>query len=266
MKAKKRTKSGESRMFITPQDKEVQRALDRFWYTYYSKPISTEKRNRLAEQFAEEWLDSSKIKTDKPFIRHPATKIRALERSYTVGEVLADFIMRVDQVAERMAEYPVANQDSNVNGANKRKQVERAIFFQEDEDIAEEKDDTRVPAYSVRESEIILDNSIEDILFAETTPTVERFRGELRKVKKYAEFYATSFAEDYGYPKQEALRRIKRLDLSRVRECEICSGAFYPTDLRQRYCDCQQNPDEKLSTCQRIAKQIGDLMRNKSII
>jgi len=251
-------------MYLTPQEIAVQNALDAFWFENYTKLLTLEQRNQLAEQFAAEWVDPKKIKIDKTFIRHPATKKRLYNRDYTVMDVLADFIMRVDQVEERSAEYPVANQDYAVTGAARRQQKERSIFSQGEEDAMEEGD--KLPPYSVMESDIELANSIEDIIFAEVAPDVEKFRAELRKVKRFADFYATTFAEEYGYDKKDALRRIKRMDLSRVRECEVCSGAYYAHDLRQRYCDCQQNPNEKLSTCQRIAKKTNDLMRINSII
>ncbi|WP_338753411.1 hypothetical protein [Bacillus sp. FJAT-52991] len=253
-------------MFLTPQQREVQNALDRFWFTYYTKSLTAEQRIELADQFAVEWLDRPKFKIDSEFIRHPATLKRSFSRSHTVADVLADFIMRVDQVAERSAEYPISNPDHQVKGDRDRRENERSVYNQYQEDEAEKDEQARIPPYSVRESDIVLENSAEDILFKEASPSVKQFRAQLRKVKEFAEFYATTFADEYGYDKQGALRLIKRLGLSRVRECEICGGAYYAHDLRQRYCDCQQNPIENLSTCQRIAKQIGDLVREKSII
>lgn len=225
-------------MFITPQERVVQGALDAFWYEHYTKQYSIIERNDLVAAFSDKWLDSTKIKTDKAFIRHPATKLRNYDRGYTIADVLADFIMRADQVEERKEEYPLSNPDHAVNGVFFRKEHERSIFFQYEEDVQKEGD--TLPAYSVKESDIVLPNSIEDILFAETVPNIEQFRTELRKVKKFAEFYSTIFSEEYGYDKRDALRRIKQLDLSRVRECEICGSAFYTHDLRRHICDMQR--------------------------
>lgn len=240
MKTPKPRKEGGGRYFKTPQEKDVQAALTAFWYEHYTKPYTTDERNRLAEQFADQWLDPTKVKIDKAFIRHPATVRRDFSRDYTVAEVLADFIMRANQFAERSAEYPISNPDHFVNSARERQKEERSIYFQYEEDIAAEKGkESRLPPYSVRENAIILENSIEDILFAEHSPDVGKFQAEIRRVKKFAEFYATTFAEEYGYEKAEVLRRIKRLDLTRVRECEICGGAFYAHDFRRHVCDCQ---------------------------
>ncbi|MGG3691119.1 hypothetical protein [Heyndrickxia ginsengihumi] len=224
---------------MTPQEKAVQAALDAFWYEHYTKPHTSKQRNELAAVFADKWIDRSKIKPDKVFIRHPATQRRLYDHSYTVAEVLADFIMRVDQVKERDEEFPISNPDHDVNGKFKRRERERFILFRDDEDQSPE-ETKPMPPYSVKVNDIVLPNSIEDIIFAETAPDVGVFRAQLRKVKKFAEFYATTFAEEYGYDKQEALRGIKRLDLSRIRECEICGSAFYAHDLRRHVCDMQR--------------------------
>lgn len=225
-------------MYLTPQEMAVQGALDAFWYEHYTKSYTVNERNELAAAFADQWLDGTKIKSDKAFIRHPATKKRNYDRSYTVADVLADFILRIDQVTERSREYPVQNPDYSLKGDRLRKDKERSIFFQYEEDAMKEGD--MIPPYSVTESDFQQANSIEDILFVDTAPNVEQFRAELRKVKKFAEFYATTFSEEYGYDKRDALRRIKELDLSRVRECEICGSAFYAHDLRRHVCDMQR--------------------------
>ncbi|MDF1510195.1 hypothetical protein PZE06_18840 [Robertmurraya sp. DFI.2.37] len=240
MKLTKVRKEGGGKDFKTPQEKDVQAALNVFWYVHYTKTYTTDERNRLAEQFAKQWLDPTKVKIDKAFIRHPATAKRDFSRDYTVAEVLADFIMRVDQVAERSEEYPVNNPDHAVNGARERQENERSIYFQYEDDIAEQKgEEPRLPPYSVRENSIVAENSIEDVLFAEHSPDIIKFRAELRHVKQFAEFYATTFAEEYGFKKAETMRKIKSLDLSRVRECEICGSAFYAHDLRRHVCDMQ---------------------------
>jgi hypothetical protein len=250
--------------FMTPQEKAVQNALDAFWYEHYTKEYTTEERNQLAEEFADNWLE--KVSAVKPFIRHPATKHKRFNRELTVSEVLADFIMRANQFEERQAEYPVNNPDRERNTSKKREAEERSIFFQGWEDALDKDKGESVPAYSVTESEFEQENSIEDVIFQEEVPDVSKFITRLRHVKEFADFYATSFAEEYGFDKADAKKRIRQLDLSRVRECEICGGAFYARDLRLRYCDCQQEATKNLSTCQKIAKKKADLMREKSII
>lgn len=225
-------------MYITPQERVVQGALDAFWYEHYTNEYTTDERNKLAEAFTDKWLDSTKIKVDKAYIRHPATKTRLYDRNYTVVEVLADFIMRVRQVSERSQEYPIGNPDYDVNGARFRQEHERSIFFQNEQDAMEEGE--TLPPYSVTEDSFEQKNSIEDVLFAENAPDIDRFRKELRHIKKFADFYATTYADERSLDKKEVLRRIKRLDLSRVRECEICGSAFYAHHLRRHVCDMQR--------------------------
>ncbi|KAB2332927.1 hypothetical protein [Bacillus mesophilum] len=224
-------------MYLTPQEYEVQSALNRFWDANYTQEYTADERNQLAEDFTLEWLDPSKIKIDKPFIRHPATRKRERSRSCTVADVLADFIMRVDQVAERQQEYPVTNPDRSVRDDRDRMQKERSIFFQYEMDAMVEGD--VMPSGLVTELQLA-DDSIEDILFAEVAPDIEAFRQELRRVKQNAEFYTTTLAEKYGYQRKDVLRRIRKLDLSRVRECKVCGSAFYAHDYRRHICDMQQ--------------------------
>lgn len=236
-------------MYLTPQEKAVQGALDAFWYEYYTKHLTTNQRNLLAGEFAEKWLDGTKIKTHKAFIRHPATKKRLYDRSHTVADVLADFIIRANQNDERDAEYPVENPDYEVNGTRRRQDKERSLYFKDDLDKPKEERDP-LPPYSVRSNDIVLPNSIEDELFKETAPDVGQFRKELCRVKRFPEFYATSFAEEYNYEEKDAMLRIKKLDLSRVRECYICGSAFYAHDLRRHVCDMQRGIADKKPSVQ----------------
>lgn len=240
MKRKKSRKAGGGN-FVTPQEREVQAALTAFWYEHYTKSYSKSYRVLLASEFSEKWLDPTKVKIDKAFIRHPATRLRDFARTYTVADVLADFIMRVDQVAERNEEFPISNPDHAHAGAKERKDNELSIHYQYEDDIAElEGKKLRLPPYSIRESDIVLDNSIEDTLFKEPTPDVKQFRAELRRVKQNAESYATKYVKERGAEKGEVLLRIKRLDLIRVRECSVCGNPFYAHDKRRYVCDLQK--------------------------
>lgn len=224
-------------MYITPQEYEVQFALIKFWDDNYTKDYSSAYRSLLAAEFSDKWLDPTKIKIDKAFIRHPATRKRERSRSCTVSDVLADFIMRIDQVAERQQEYPVTNPDRTVKDDSERKEKEQGIFYQFQIDAMKEGD--VMPGGFATQYQLA-DSSIEDLIFAEVVPEIDAFRKELRYIKRNAEFYATTFAEKHGYQRKDALRRIKKLDLSRVRECKICGSAFYAHDYRRHICDMQQ--------------------------
>lgn len=240
MKRKKSRPAGGGN-FVTPQEREVQAALTAFWYEHYTKQYTTDQRNVLAEQFAEERLDPTKVKIDKVFIRHPATRLRDFTRSCTVADVLADFIMRVDQVAERAEEFPVSNPDHSHTGVQRRQENELSIHYQYQDDIAEQKGkEPRLPPYSIKESDIVIDNSIETTFFAEEQPDVKQFQAELRRVKRNAGTFAKKYAKVRGYEEAEVIRRIKRLEIRRVRECSVCGNAFYAHDKRRHVCDLQR--------------------------
>lgn len=245
---------------LTKEETAVKDALYRFWFDHYTKPYTTAQRNQLVEDFASEWLDSSKIKMDKPVFYHPMNclKRRYDETKRTAMDILADFIMRANMHEERRAEYSVTHAEQELTNADDRKELERSIFFQYEEDAMEEGE--RVPPYSIRESSIVLENSIEVTLFLETAPDVKKYREELKKVMEYPEFWATTLSEEYGYDKAEALREIKGLELDRVRECLICGNGFYAHDKRRHICDQQHGRDTKgnrtkHSACENIYQQ-----------
>ncbi|MHC8516193.1 hypothetical protein [Sporosarcina sp. ITBMC105] len=258
---------------LTEAEIAVQRALYKLWYEYYTQHMPQEKRNQLAADFAEKWLDPSLIKVDKPFIRHPATRRKVIQPSFTIAEVLADFILRAMQEEEKFADYPVLNPDTELRREFDRKEKERSIVFESEQDTgaadsAESITPTKQP-YSVSERELPLVESVEDELFAEITPTVDAFRRQLEKVKMNARKYARKY-ESQGYQYADTLRRIRRLDITRVRECLECQGAFYAHDFRRYVCDLQHGRTEKgeqtkLSTCELSAdRRRSERTRNNS--
>lgn len=254
---------------MTDAEIAVQRALNDLWYANYTKLIKQAERNQLAADFAEQWLDPSRIKVDKPFIRHPATARKVFQRNYTVAEVLADFILRAKRKEEKSAEYPILNRDTELRREQSRRQYERSIVFESETDDDAEGMAESLPPYSVYERDLTIDNSIESELFAETSPTVDDFRRQLGKVKANVRKYAREY-EAKGYSYSDTLRRIKRLDLSRVRECVECGQAFYAHDLRRYVCDMQHGRTEKgerseLSTCELSAdRRRSETARNNS--
>lgn len=217
---------------MTKAETVVQNALYELWYDYYTQPISTKERNELVQEFTDKWLDSTKIKVDKATYYHPMTRLKQrFDRPpVTAAEILADFIIRADMHEERNAEYPVTHDEQDLTLEDRRRTNELGLFSDELDDEAGE----RVPFGYVSEADAIA-QSYEP----KDPPTVEEFRAELARVKKYAEFYATSFEEDYGYNYDDALKRIKGLRLERVKECIVCGGAFYPRNVRREVCDQQ---------------------------
>lgn len=261
----------------TAAEKIVQFELNGLWWNEYTKDHTKTRRNRIAWCFAKRWLDPSKVKIDKPFIRHPATARKVKQRNYTVAEVLADFVMRVDQVVEKEEMYPIFNQDTEIRREGIRRDRERSIIFESEYDqaVAEVSESKtpgatyRKPPYSIDESNFNNENPVESVLFADPKPTVESFRRQLAKVKRQAARYATRYT-GMGYDYADTVRRIRRLDLERIRECLECGQPFYAHDLRRQLCDLQHGKTEKgerseSSMCELLAdKQRSVETRNNS--
>lgn len=217
---------------MTIAESAVQNALYELWYDYYAQSITQKERNQLARDFTEQWLDPSKVKVDKPAYYHPMTRLKQrFDRPpVTALEILADFVIRADIHAERGVEYPVTHEEQEITLEDRRRTNEVGLFSDE----VDYEEGERVPYGYISEADAIAQ------LYTPTKPiSADDFKIELSRVKKYAAFYATSFAEEYGYDRKETLKRINALDLERVRECKVCGGAFYPKDLRRFVCDQQ---------------------------
>lgn len=217
---------------MTISETTVQNALYELWYDFYTSNITTKERNELVEEFTEQWLDSTKIKVDKPAYYHPMNRLKQRydQPPVTAMSILADFILRASEVSERDEEYPVHNAESELTREDNRKRDEVGLFSDEIDVEAGE----RVPYGMISEAEAIAQ------MYTPRKPLeVEGYRMELARVKRYVGFYATTFLEEYGYNKDDTLRKIKALRLERVRECLVCGGAFYAHDLRRSVCDQQ---------------------------
>ncbi|MGO1061084.1 hypothetical protein ACTL32_18380 [Planococcus sp. FY231025] len=217
---------------MTKAEALVKEALYELWFEHYTKPITLEQRLKLTQDFVDIWLDSTQIKIDKPFIYHPSLhhKNRYDQPPVTVQEVLADFILRAHMVAERDEEYPVTNPEAELNTADKRLKREVGLFSDNIDAEAGE----RTPYGTLTDAEAIAR------MYTPRAPvTVKKLTAELARVKNYAEFYATTFAEEYGYEKLDVLQRIKSLKLERIKTCVVCDGAFYPRNIRREVCDQQ---------------------------
>ena len=226
----------------TTAERKVQRAINRLWYRHYTKELTTEERNRMTGSFARKHLNPSKIKIDKPFVVHPMTRKKIKQRTCTVQEVLADFILRDNQSEEN----PFHHQEKTVRSAAIRKKRERSIILQSEYDkaIAEAKEarkSYRKPPYSIEEYQFNTESPIERQLAAGTPQSVKGFRRQIEHVKKNAKRYALKY-ERMGYDYSETLQRIRRLDPNRVREC---GNAFYAHDGRRYVCDLQHGINER---------------------
>lgn len=249
-------------MLLTNDEREAVRATLEFWRKNEKAPQSW--RNRLVEEFTEQWR--FKVDLTKPIMRHPKI-YRKQRRKYSILEVLADFILDVEQVAERNEEYPVQNREKMFNDEKDRIKNELSIVF--DSDYSG--DDYRTPPYSIEEYTFNTDNPVEDALFRKSkAETVEELRALLRHVKDNAELYVKRYADptkdwneetkDKKRTPENVRKAIYALELDRVRECKICGGAFYAHDRRQVVCDIQKDKNSNYSTCQKLNKRINEKM------
>lgn len=96
-------------------------------------------------------------------MRHPSL-LRKSAAYQTIGDILADFIMNVGEVAERLSEYPV-------RGAEKRyreevRSNERELLLRYDRS---DHDSDYCPRGTIFADSIAMTNSVEDVLFFERT-------------------------------------------------------------------------------------------------
>jgi len=244
----------------------VQKAIYDLWFGNYSNDsLTTEDRIKMTEDFTSEYADPDKVKVDKPFLRHPMTYRKQFQRTATIAEVLGDFILRIDQVCERDEEYPIHGTEKVFMDGQKAQKRELSIYAQAEQDRAEAlstshlvkyrfTNGTTRPSYSIDEADVIAEASLVGRHKAGyKAPTVAEFGSTLRKVKANPDKWATHFALK-GYDYAITLRKIKRLDIGRVRECIECGEPFYAHDLRRNVCDLQHG----------IVKRDGKWVRSKS--
>lgn len=241
---------------ITREEAGVQKAIYDLWYKHYTDDkITTKYRNDMSRVFMALWADPTKIKVGKPFLRHPATRLKDFSRSYTIAEVLADFVMRVKASEEKYEEYPVHGVEKVLRDNAKDRKHLVGIYSQDesDRDSAEDYEhlrkyrlpkQTAMSAYDMSEFSVVQQQSavgervIESDTAGNSTKAIREFKRVLRREKSKAKGYARLYAND-GYDYDDALRRIRRLDDKRVRECIECGEVFYAHDNRRYVCDLQ---------------------------
>lgn len=242
---------------ITRQEAGVQKAIYDLWYKHYTNDkVTTKYRNDMARVFNALWADTTEIKVDKAFLRHPATRLKDFARSYTISEILADFIMCIDQVAERSEEYSINGVDKVFRDTVKDRGRLAGIYSQDEEDMdamidGEQLRKTGLPRltdspmskydlseYSVVEKQSKVGEPINDGEVESDEVAIRKFQRILVKEKSRAVGYARLYAND-GYDFKDALSRIRKLDISRVRTCTECGNVFYAHDRRRHLCDLQ---------------------------
>jgi len=240
---------------ITATHRTAQAALNDLWYRYYTAELTQDARNGLAQAFIDDWLIDPPFNPAEAFIFHPATSKRDYTR-VTVTDVLTDFVLRALQSDEKNADYPVENPDRQVNGKFLRRDSELSLIS--DGDLPEDEDGEPSAAELPRDGYSVLESDVPDS-YTPRTMSVEDAKRQLERVKAFAPYYAERYAEARGYAVNEVQRRIRRLDVDRVRECPECGNGFYAHDLRRQVCDMQIGIGTELSACEKRAKNRADL-------
>jgi hypothetical protein len=234
-------------MHLTAEEKKAIPAVHAFWADHCK--IDTGFRSLLVKYFTEEW--EGKIDMTRPITKHPATKRKELTL-YSILDILTDFILVADQVAEREEEYPIANPDRRARETRKIRSTEYSLVL--DESIKDDDEDYRRPPFSVEERSLPAADTVTDVLFGDNCcESVEDLQDLLRHVKQFPHFYVATYAEEMPEKRRDrkvAEKSIKALDISRVRECDVCGGAFYAHDLRRHVCDIQKYPQSLNSACE----------------
>ncbi|NJJ38402.1 hypothetical protein [Paenibacillus apii] len=181
-------------------------------------------------------------------MRHPAL-LRKSAKQFSIGDILADYIMNIDEVAERSAEYPVHGPEREYRDANRREAYESLLRTDRGEDYE--------PG-TVYEDAFNSGNPVESVLFdAAPNMTAEELRGELASIQRSPADFVQRYADGGDWNRRDSEKKrtpanvldaIQALDLRRVKACIVCGNAFYshsPQPGRVKVCDIMPHPQQK---------------------
>lgn len=99
-----------------------------FWDRHY-RIEDTELRVMIAEVVTDELQAAgwTREKLSTPRYRHPMTRRKNYLVKYSLLEILADFIIKADMVAERRVGHSVKNADGEFNAEKRRKKREISL-------------------------------------------------------------------------------------------------------------------------------------------
>lgn len=259
-------------MYLTKEEQESIYWTHQFLKSHKDAPFSV--RKLLAVYFLEEW--KGKVDIFRPIMRHPVTRKKSA-RFVCISDIITDYLLDVDQVAERSEEYPIENPDRQARRENTQRVSELSLVM----DSGSPDDDSyRTPPYSIEERALNGRDPIADIFFAEATAeSAEELTALLQEVKANEDYYVNKYADESPWNAEqpdkkrtikEVRKAIREIETNRVRECKECGGAFYAHDRRRHICDMQKYPGSKESACEvknhrKRAKKL-DLAQEKAII
>lgn len=234
-----------------------------------NKDSPTDQRSQKVKEFTDKLVDLLIKKGYKGTelqsweMKHPQLMKKSKARRYSILEILSDYILNVDQVAERKAEYPIMNVETEIRRENKRKKSESPLVLDEwmTGDHSNDWPETKIPG-AIYEHSFNKFDSVQDELFPKETGSMsaEEIRKMIREVKAKPERYVQKYADGSAWnedklnikrTRRRVRAAIRKLDEKRVRTCRVCKNGFYSRNGRH-VCDVVQrkeNPNK--SVCER---------------
>ncbi|RED32416.1 hypothetical protein [Paenibacillus sp. VMFN-D1] len=177
-------------------------------------------------------------------MRHPAL-LRKGAKPQTIGEILADFILNISEIAERKAEYPVLGPERAYREERKIEACEILLRFERDEH-----DSDYQPPGTVFEDSFVDGNPVEDQLFSERCDmSAEELTSRLSAIKRWPIAFIGKYANGTEWNREtpnkcrtegDVAEAIEKLELRRVKVCAVCGNAFYSHSTqpgRVKVCD-----------------------------
>jgi hypothetical protein len=191
-------------------------------------------------------------------MRHPSL-LKKSAAYQTIGDILADFIMNIGEVAEREVEYPVRGAEKTYREEVRSNGRDVLLRFERSELNPDYQ-----PRGTVFEDAIPHTNSVEDALYGESMDMSEgELTGLLTAVKKEPREFIVQYADGGPWNRETVDKRrstenvgeaLARVDLRRVRVCKVCGNAFYTHSAqpgRVKVCDILPHYKQKpKSICQ----------------
>lgn len=163
-------------------------------------------------------------------MKHPAL-LRKGATPQTIGEILADFILNISEVAERKVEYPVLGPERAHRNEKRREARELLIRFEREDDSDYQ------PPGTVYEDAFVDDNPVEDQLFGERCEmSAEELTDRLETIKRSPSAFIGKYADGTEWNRETPDKRrtignvaaaINGIDIRRVKMCLVCGNAFY---------------------------------------
>lgn len=224
-------------MIITKGD-AVKKVAD---FVVKHKDAPRDTRPELVRKFTDKLLDAgvSNVNLQTWTMKMPALMMKSGPQQFGILEVLAEYILDIDQVAERSEEYPIKNAEREHRDQDRRHKLETSLILDGEGDS-----DERMRGATYEDSFNSADPVRDELFGGADQLSAEELTKKLRAIKNDPE----QFIRKHG---RGTVQMLRLLDLSRVRQCEMCGNGFYAHDRRQVVCNLMPHPHHKsMSFCQ----------------